>query len=77
MCEICEHITVNESKSKDFRRLAKLDPTRTTTLRNSFAKEFRRRLTRIQKLIVTSILTNDCFGLTDELNIYADNNTIH
>ena len=73
MCEICEHITVNESKSKDFRRLAKLDPTRTTTLRNSFAKEFRRRLTKIQRLIVSSILTNDCFGLTDELDIYADN----
>lgn len=58
----CTHITVNSK----FDKLYKVDPTRTTTLRNAYANEFKRRLRTIQKLVVISILDNDCFGLKEE-----------
>lgn len=39
------------------------DPTRTLTLRNSFAKAMKRRFTSLAKDIVSAIIIDDCFGL--------------
>lgn len=39
------------------------DPTRTTTLRNSFATDMNRRFKAIAAAIVISVYKNDCFGL--------------
>ena len=46
-----------------FRKATKVDPTRTLTLRNNFARDFRNRFIAIKNLIRTSIVKNDCFGL--------------
>ena len=46
-----------------FKRATKVDPTRTLTLRNNFAQDFKNRFRAIKNLIRTSIVKNDCFGL--------------
>lgn len=42
------------------------DPTRTTSLRNGFALDMKRRFTELRKVIKTSVVDNDCFGLKKE-----------
>ena len=39
------------------------DPTRTTSLRNMFAKDMRRRFEELVRVVRESITTQDCFGL--------------
>lgn len=39
------------------------DPTRTTVLRNAFARETRRRFRRLTRVIYQAIVEEDCFGL--------------
>lgn len=45
------------------RTVVKLDPTRTTTLRNSFVAEVDKRFNALKKLITEAIIDRDCFGL--------------
>lgn len=44
------------------------DPTRTTTLRNSFARAMRVRFSSFRKTLKKSIIEQDCFGL-EEINV--------
>lgn len=43
------------------------DPTRTLTLRTAFVNDFKRRFTKLSRLVTESIVGNDCFGLTNTL----------
>lgn len=58
MCESC-NIQTYASKQNQY------DPTRTTSLRNIFAKNMKRRFDELEKVIVTSVVDNDCFGLSE------------
>jgi SPP1 gp7 family putative phage head morphogenesis protein len=61
-------VTLTDNQVKNY------DPTRTTVLRNAFKKEMIRRFTELSKIVVKSIVTNDCFGLVKkELNIFQMN----
>lgn len=53
------------------RRRRESDPTRTLTLRNAFARNMRRRFTRLTRDIVSAIVADDCFGLKEEPTITA------
>lgn len=58
MYNTCEHtITINQSDRRD--------PTRTTTLRNSFARAMTRRFRGLRGVIREAIVDRDCFGLQD------------
>lgn len=46
------------------------DPTRTTSLRNAFAREMRRRFDELSKIIKVAVLDRDVFGLTQGLHIF-------
>lgn len=48
------------------------DPTRTTVLRNAFAREMRRRINQLMDIIRTAIIDQDCFGLLPTM--YAELN---
>jgi len=63
MSEVCEHI---EKRSINFvvNAQQRYDPTRTTSLRNAFAAQLRKRFREVQGAINKAIVTNDCFGLT-------------
>lgn len=41
------------------------DPTHTTTLRNAFASNMSKRFNELIAVIIKSVFTNDCFGLTN------------
>jgi len=43
------------------------DPTRTTTLRNAFANDAKRRFSKISKEITLLVDTNDSFGLKEQV----------
>ncbi len=47
------------------------DPTRTTALRNAFAREMRKRFRKIRALIVKAIVEEDVFGLGSPVTITA------
>lgn len=46
------------------------DPTHTTALRNSFAKEMKRRFNELIFAIKVGVNTNDCFGLKEKLHTF-------
>jgi len=59
-------LRVEQLKNTQFKALnvlSQYDPTHTLTLRAIFAADMARRFTRLKKLIDTSIVENDCFGL--------------
>lgn len=60
MCEVAEHIHINNAGFTSYA----YDPTRTTTLRNAFARDMRVRFTELMKVIKIGVVDNDCFGLT-------------
>lgn len=47
------------------------DPTRTTVLRNAFAKDMHKRFLELVRMIVKSVVTNDAFGL--DINVFQMN----
>jgi SPP1 gp7 family putative phage head morphogenesis protein len=51
------------------------DPTRTTVLRNTFAREMRKRFRRLRGVIREAIVDKDCFGLIDRPTVMADMNS--
>jgi len=53
-----------------YEKMTLYDPTHTTTLRNAFARDMRRRFNEIAKVIIASIVTNDCFGLKRPLHTF-------
>lgn len=59
----CNH---KHTPSFNINSVFKGDPTRTLTLRNTFSTELAKRFRKIKELIKTSIIQNDCFGLTLE-----------
>lgn len=59
MCEVC-HITTYTSV-----QLERIDPTRTSVLRQTFIKDMNRRFLRLRKSIFEAIVTDDCFGIKD------------
>lgn len=67
MCETCDIQTLSRLQVNQY------DPTRTTTLRAAFVSNFRRRFTTLIRLVQESIVVNDCFGLTNDININALN----
>jgi SPP1 gp7 family putative phage head morphogenesis protein len=60
MCNSCSNITVNVDRA--------YDPTQTTTLRNFMVRESNRRFTNASLLIKQSIINEDVFGLTINVN---------
>ncbi|MHB0967982.1 MAG: phage head morphogenesis protein [Bellilinea sp.] len=66
MCEACQ--TINEApvnKSMVINNILQFDPTRTLTLRKAFVADMDRRFNALKRLIKTSIVDNDCFGLVE------------
>ena len=49
-----------------YKQVTRIDPTHTTSLRNAFARAMKRRFIELSKVIITSVNTNDCFGLRRE-----------
>jgi SPP1 gp7 family putative phage head morphogenesis protein len=66
MCINCNSITTNVFKDN-----AKYDPTRTTTLRNAFAKNMNSRFNKLEHAIYQKVVTEDCFGLSVTTNAYT------
>jgi SPP1 gp7 family putative phage head morphogenesis protein len=58
MIHTCEHTIKVQNK---------VDPTRTTSLRNTFARAMRVRFTELVQVIYKTVVTNDCFGLSDRI----------
>ena len=54
MCDLCLNI-------KDYQ----YDPSRTTILRNQFASSMKRRFKELERVVVVSVDTNDCFGVRE------------
>lgn len=48
------------------RTYSKYDPTRTTSLRNEFARQMRKRFDELTRAIATAIVTEDVFGMNRE-----------
>ena len=46
----------------------RFDPTRTTVLRNAFAKDMKRRFTELCRTILKTVIENDAFGL--DINVF-------
>lgn len=46
--------------------MKKYDPTRSLVLRNTFSRELKKRMKKVQKIIREAITQRDCFGLTKE-----------
>ncbi len=69
---ICLHHNQAEyhTPSLVFNSMSKLDPTRTLTLRNKFAREMRGRLNRLQSVIKRAIINDDVFAIISELPAY-------
>jgi SPP1 gp7 family putative phage head morphogenesis protein len=59
MCEITTY-KISADLQKHY------DPTKTTSLRNLFASKMKQRFVELQKVVKTSIVDNDCFGLKRE-----------
>lgn len=53
-------------KKKSFSQIRKMDPTRTTVLRNKFAAAFYKRFMKLKSDIRKSIVDRDCFNLQPE-----------
>lgn len=49
-----------------YARQGQYDPTRTTSLRNAFAKDMDARFRKLQAAIIKKIVADDCFGLNDK-----------
>lgn len=60
MITTCQHTNIN---------INQYDPTRTTVLRNTFARDVKRRFVELIQIIRRAIIEQDCFGL--ERNIIA------
>lgn len=58
-CACNHHLELNASKNKNLR----LDPTRTTVLRQKFVADIVRRFTKLKKEIMEAIVDQDVFGL--------------
>lgn len=64
MCEICANtLTAYQRGSQD--------PTRTTTIRNTFARKMRKRFDTVQREIHDAIVDKDVFGLTNPTVLQA------
>ena len=64
MCEACQ--SINEAPANKrivINNILQFDPTRTLTLRKAFVADMDRRFNALKRLIKTSIVGNDCFGL--------------
>ena len=64
MCESCQ--SINEApvnKRMVINNILQFDPTRTLTLRKAFVADIDRRFNALKRLIKTSMVDNDCFGL--------------
>jgi len=49
-----------------YQQVARYDPTRTTALRNAFARQMEKRFDELIRVIQEAIVTNDCFGLKEQ-----------
>jgi SPP1 gp7 family putative phage head morphogenesis protein len=57
----CSHIAVNVNRA---------DPTRTTALRNAFARDMNRRFAELVSVIRHAIIDHDCFGMGVKMKAY-------
>jgi SPP1 gp7 family putative phage head morphogenesis protein len=46
-----------------YRQLSRIDPTNTTSLRNAFARDMKRRFAELTRVLKKAIVEEDCFGL--------------
>jgi len=53
-----------ETEVLTYKQTDNYDPSHTTGLRNAFAANMKRRFNELVKVLITSVVTNDCFGLT-------------
>lgn len=67
MCKTCTTYQTNSVLSV-YAQERQYDPTRTTTLRNSFARDMRRRFRKIRGLIRQAVVDKDVFGLSVQNN---------
>lgn len=51
---------------KKYSSMRRYDPTNTTTLRNSFARQMRKRFNELNSLIKRAVVEEDCFALLEE-----------
>ena len=49
-----------------YKKLSRYDPTNTTSLRNTFVRDMKRRFNSLMRLIHKAVVTEDCFGLREE-----------
>lgn len=63
---------MNEVTTYNSVQIYQYDPTRTTALRNAFAREMRKRFAALTKIIRQAIIEQDCFGLG--IRTYAEMN---
>ena len=59
------------SPSLTLNTASQYDPTRTSTLRNAFAQDMRRRFNWLNKLIREAIITQDVFGYQDSFSVVS------
>lgn len=59
MCDVAVHT----KRKVTAQMLSRFDPTHTTALRNTFAKDMKRRFRELEKVIWQAIVVEDCFGL--------------
>lgn len=52
-----------------YKKLDKYDPTHTTSLRNRFARQMRKRFDFLYSLVRKAIVVDDCFALKEEKNL--------
>lgn len=70
MCLITNHIVNESTQVRSYmaltvNALANRDPSRTTTLRNSFVRDMTRRFKTVSRLITKAIVEEDVFGLRE------------
>jgi len=79
MCQTAKHITHNQSR-KGLSVYDRQDPTRTTVLRNRYAREMKKRFRWLRGIIRDAVVEKDVFGIAggnegiqdNQLQIYAD-----
>lgn len=54
---------IKEDNILTYKQIAKIDPTKTTLLRNRFSSDMNKRFTELALMVKRSVYNNDCFGL--------------
>lgn len=69
MIDTAVHIDSLKLATNAFKKVDRYDPTRTTTLRNAFARDIKKRFDELAKVITRAIVDQDCFGLAPKVKV--------